>query len=65
MAETVNISSQNSAINRSRKEYSVPRTRSSRQREVERMEFEILMATEQAEQQLRDQQIQLKINEKK
>ena len=57
--EVVEISSQRSATNRSGKKLSVAQSRSSRQREVERMEIENLIAKEETEQQLRDEEIQM------
>ena len=50
---------QKSASNRSRKELSVAKSCSSRQREVKQIELENLVAEPEAKQQLRDQQIRL------
>ena len=58
--EVVEISSQRSATNRSGKNLSVAQLRSSRQREVERMELENLIAKQGAERKLRDPKIQIK-----
>ena len=57
--ETFEVSSQKSATNRSRKELSIVNSRWLRQPRVEQMELENLMATQDAEKQLRDRQIQL------
>ena len=51
--------SQRSATNRSGKKLSVAQSRSSRQRENERTELENLIAKQEVEQQLRDQEIQI------
>ena len=56
--ETVEVSSQKIATNRSRKELNIAKSRSSRQRKVEPNEPKSLMAKRDAEQQLRDWQIQ-------
>ena len=58
--EAAEVSSLKSATNKSRKELSVAKSRPLRQIQVELMEHENLMAKQQAEQQLRDCQIQLK-----
>ena len=57
--EIVEITSQRSSTNRSGKKLSDAQSRLSRQREVERMEFENLIDKQEAEQQLRDQKVQI------
>ena len=57
--EVVKISPQRSATNRSGKKPSVAQLRSSRQLEVERIEIENLIAKQETERQLGDEQIQI------
>ena len=57
--ETVDVSPENSATNRSWKELSAAKSLTSRQRDVERTELEKLMAKQEAKQFLRYRQIQI------